>query len=496
MKNDKQLEVADFIVSTKQMSLDMVMVPYDLWGTIVHVLMLHKQKILSVTDIKVVLLALQEIKKEVSEHKFIIDPNKGAQLSLEAKIIEKVGAIGYSIHTGRSRNDQVMVTEMLYLKEQILIVVQKLIVVQQILFALAQDNINTVMPGYTHMQPAKPTTFGQWSLAYFYSFTKTLDTIKFYYELYDLCPLGACESYGTSWPINRKYTASLLGFSKPWEIPQDAISSRGFPQLGYLTALSEIGLVASKLAQDLLLFSTFEFKLISLGDEVAQRMHPITGSSVMAQKKNPDVLELIRSTAPQVSGFLMIVHNILSGLPMGYNRDTREVKEYIGLGLSKTLTMVGALEKVLNTICINRKRMEKSVMANYSLTTDLADYISQRNKIGYRLIYKIVGQVVGKAINSGKLLADVTANELIIQAKESRIDLKITDQELKQLMNPKVILSKRQHIGGSGLKSMNKTMKRATNDIDRTTLWLADKQKTVFFAKKKTEDLVSKLTNS
>jgi len=483
--NQKQLGITDFIVSPKQMSLDMTMVPYDILGTTAHVLMLYKQKVIKKEEIKIILKALQKIEKEFKEGQFLINPNKGAQLSLEEKIIEKTGVVGFSVHTGRSRNDQVMTTEMLYLKEQILIVIQKLALIQKELFSLAQKHVYTVMPGYTHMQPAKPTTFGQWCLAYYYGFSKTLETVKHFYQLYDQNPLGACESYGTSWPIDRQYTTNLLGFKEPWEIPQDAISSRGFPQLGYLTALSEICLVASKLAQDLLLFNAFEFNLIALGDMVAQRMHPITGSSVMAQKKNPDALELIRSTAPQVSGFVSIVSNILSNLPMGYNRDSREVKEYIDLGLTKTLAMLNALEMVLNTIQVNKEQMKKSIIANYSLTTDLADYISQKNKVGYRLIYKIVGQVVNEKINSGKLLGDISVHEIIKKAEELKIKLIITEKELEELLDPQNAVAKRQHIGGSSPKSMNTSLNKVKTNIEELDLWLENKQKLVSISKEK-----------
>ena len=411
-----ELSTAGYIVSQTQMSLDLKMVAFDLWGTTAHILMLHKQKIISDKNITSILKALLEINKEVKEGKFAIDPKKGAQLTLEAKIIEKIGDAAYSVHTGRSRNDQIMVTEMLYLKNEIIGLIKSFMPILTELFKLAKNNIYTIMPGYTHMQPAKPTTFGQWSLAYLNGFVKSIKTIEHYFNLYDINPLGACESYGTSWPLDREFTTKLLGFSKAWEIPQDAISSRGFVQLGYLTGMAEVCLVASKLAQDLILFDSFEYGMICLGDEVAQRLHPITGSSIMAQKKNPDVLELIRSTAPQVTGFVNIVANILGSLPMGYNRDSREVKEYIDLGLTKTKAMIKALEKVLTTLKIDKEKMLSQVENNYSLTTDLADYISQKSGVGYRLIYKIVGQVVDEAINNGKLLKEISADEIINKA--------------------------------------------------------------------------------
>ncbi|KKP37666.1 MAG: Argininosuccinate lyase [Candidatus Roizmanbacteria bacterium GW2011_GWA2_32_13] len=491
MKNKKNLKTAGFIVSQTQLSLDLKMVSFDIQGTTAHVLMLNKQKIIDDKKTVLIFKALKEIEQEVDQGKFIIDPKKGAQLTLETKIIEKIGDVGYSVHTGRSRNDQIMVTEMLYLKNEIIGLLENFVPILDALFKLAKNNIKTVMPGYTHMQPAKPTTFGQWALAYLNGFSKSIKTIEHYFNLYDINPLGACESYGTSWPLDREFTTKLLGFSKVWEIPQDVVSSRGFVQLGYLTGMAELCLVASKLAQDLILFDTFEYGLIGLGDEVAQRLHPITGSSVMAQKKNPDVLELIRSTAPQVTGFVNIVANILDSLPMGYNRDSREVKEYIDLGLTKTKAMIKALEKVLTTLKINKKKMLNQVENNYSLTTDLADYISQKSGVGYRLIYKIVGQVVDEAINKSQLLKEISSDEIINKALINNIKLQLTNEEIKKAIDPQLIIEKRNHIGGSSTISMNKSLINAQNIIKDINQSINKKLSVFTKAKKKTDLIVN-----
>jgi len=501
MKNINQtkktaLTTAGYIVSEKQISLDMKMVSFDVQGTIVHVLMLNKQKVINNKNTAIILKALKEIGQEIKNNKFVIDPDKGAQLSLEAKIIEKVGEIGYSVHTGRSRNDQVMVTEMLYLKQEIIDVIKIIIPALETLYNLAKNNIKTIMPGYTHMQPAKPTSFGQWSLSYLKALNRSVSILINYFEQYNLNPLGACESYGTSWPLDREFTTKLLGFSQVWEIPQDAISSRGFVQLGYLTGLGKICLVTSKLAQDLLLFNTFEYGMIGLGDEVAQRMHPITGSSVMAQKKNPDVLELIRSTAPQVIGYANIVAKILDSLPMGYNRDSREVKEYIDLGLTKTKAMIKTLEKVLTTIKIDKKKMLDAVEGNYSLTTDLADFISHKSGVGYRLIYKIVGQVVDEAINNGKLLKEVKAKEIINKAAAFDIKLQLTDKEILKTIDPQTILEKRKHIGGSSSQSMNESLNKVKKEIKDIGYWLKNQTKVSEKAKEKVDVLVKNLINN
>lgn len=488
-----ELVTAGFIVSEKQLSLDLQMVAYDIWGTTAHVLMLYKQSIIKKEYMKPILTALTEITKEVTAKTFVIDSMKGAQLSLEAKIVEKAGDAGYSVHTGRSRNDQVMVTEQLYLRDAAIGLIENMQLILKALLKLAVEHQGTVMPGYTHMQPAKATTFGQWALAYLNGFLRSIKTITDYFETYNLNPLGACESYGTSWHLDRAYTAKLLGFPNVWEIPQDVVSSRGFVQLGYLTGMRDVCLVASKLAQDLLLFDTFEYGMIGLGDEVAQRMHPITGSSVMAQKKNPDVLELIRATAPQLIGFTSIVGNILSGLPMGYNRDSREVKEYIDLGFLKTLSMVGALETVLTTITIDKKRMVDLVVANYSMTTDVADAISQNTSVGYRIVYKIVGQVVDESIQSGKLLRDVSAQDIIKKAFSMGITLHVTNAQLKDAIDPHGALEKRAHIGGSTKKTMAVSLAHSQEKIDMLVRWVWTQKQMVSKAKSKTLEIAQKI---
>jgi|GEM_PF-899531 len=494
MKNDEPqahnpkpvLKTGGFVVSEKQMALDLDMVSYDLWGTTAHVLMLHKQKVISNEQIKPILKALAEIQDEVDTKTFAIDPSRGAQLTLEAKLVEKAGDAGYSVHTGRSRNDQIMVTEMLYLRDKSLGFLGLVETVCQTLLALAEEHKETVMPGYTHMQPGKVTTVGQWALAYANGILRASKTLINYYKTFAMNPLGACESYGTSWPLDREYTAKLLGFDAVWEIPQDAIASRGLVQLGYLTGLRDIAIVCSKLTEDLLLFTTFEYNMVSLGDDVAQRMHPITGSSVMAQKKNPDVLEIMRSLAPQIIGFSSILANILSSLPMGYNRDTREAKEYIDLGFSKTSEMLTTLQNVLSSLTVNKKRMGELAIANYSLTTDLADYISQTSGIGYRLIYKVVGQVVDESINQGKLLTEITADMLMQKASSLDIKLELTDDQIKEAIDPTKVINKRNHIGGSSVETMKTAMQHTKTEISSFQDWTNKQKEMIQSAKENT----------
>src|SRR6476646_11252234 len=245
----RNLESASFIVSPTQVALDTAMLGYDVWGTQAHVLMLQSVGIIDAPVALRICHALGEIETAARSGHFQIDPERGAQLSLERAVIERVGtADGSRMHTARSRNDQVMVTEMLYLREQALTLASEACSVVHALLALAAEHINTVMPGYTHMQPAKPTTFGQWALAYADAMLRALADLRYTWEEYDACPLGAVESYGTSWPIDRALVARLLGFARVWEVPQDVIGSRGQAQLAYLDVCKRLALTMSKIA--------------------------------------------------------------------------------------------------------------------------------------------------------------------------------------------------------------------------------------------------------
>lgn len=489
------MKTDEFIISKTQQALDYNLVPYDLWATKAHILMLNKQKLIKSSATQNLLKALTEIEKEYNEGKFSIDNNLGLHLTIEAKVINKIDTNGYFMHTGKSRNDQIMTCELLYLKENIMSVCSGLIDIQKVLLDLGKKHIGTIMPGYTHMQPAKPTTFGQWSLSYLDMFTKCLHTLQYVFEKYDLCPLGAAESYGTSWNIDRKYTAALLGFLGVWEIPQEAISSRGFPQLAVLGVLKDIAIVISKVAADLLLFNTFEFGYIELPDELAKQMGSATGSSIMPQKKNPDVLELLRSTSPQIIGYESIIANILSSLPMGYNRDTREVKEYMNLGYTKTVNSLSMLTQVLKKININKDKMHKSVVDNYSLATDLTDYISQKSGIPYRKIYKLVGSLVKDKITKGIPITDIKTDGLQKLSQDLGINISLSEEELQKVLDPLVAISKRIHTGGSAPSSMKQLIKSRIKLIKDYSYWLKTKELKIKNAKIKTNEEIDKLLN-
>ncbi len=472
-----RLETASYIVSPRQVELDTAMLPYDVWGTQAHALMLRATGILPPADAALVCQALLDISDLVSQGAFTIDPSRGAQLSLEAGILVRAGqAAGSRVHTARSRNDQVMVTELLYLRDRVLALHERALGVIDALLALAAEHVGTIMPGYTHMQPAKPTTLGQWALAYADGLRRGLTGLEQAWDTYDACPLGAVESYGTSWPIDRAVTADLLGFARVWEVPQDAIGARGLAQLAYLDACKMLTLSIGKLAQDLLLFTTWEYGYMELGSAVAQRLHPITGSSVMAQKKNPDALELLRATAPEVAGVAGLVANLLSNLPMGYNRDSREVKEWVTLGFDKTEAALSTLGTVLTTLEPNTARMAEAAVANYSATTDLADALAQQTGVGYRQMYAIIGGLVDRAIGENRPLTTLTAAEIMAAAEDRHLPITVTDDDVRAALDPAAAITRRTHIGGAAPAEMARLLAARTDQQATAHTWAATRQ--------------------
>ncbi len=485
--SDIPLQSAEYIVSPTQVALDTAMLECDLWGTLAHVLMLCDTAIIPRQAAASICRALGDLEEAARARKFQIDPARGAHLSIERAVIDSVGVEdGSRMHTARSRNDQVMVTEMLYLRERALALAIGTCSVIQALLELATEHVSTVMPGYTHMQPAKPTTFGQWALAYADSLFRSIAGLRSTWEQNDACPLGAVESYGTSWPIDRALTAHLLGFGMVWEVPQDAISSRGLPQLAYLDICKLQALTVSKIAADLLLFTTWEYGYIHLGEAVAQRLHPITGSSIMAQKKNPDALELLRATGHEVIGLAGMAAHLLAGLPMGYNRDTREIKEWSALGFDKTLGALSVLRITLRTLSVNRERMAQAVRDNYSSTTDLADMIAQQSGVGYRQVYSVVGRLVDGMIEEGRPLQSLSGAEIARAAGDAGLMINLTDEQVQEALDPQRAVARRKHTGGAAPEEMARMLKSRREALAADFRWIEERRGRIEQARAKT----------
>ena len=487
-------EVKGFIVSDTQRQLDLAMLPYDLWGSIAHTIMLHRTKIIDKGKAKSIIKALKEIEARWNEGRFQIDPERGAQLTLEKEVVAIAGEeAGLSMHTARSRNDQVMVTELLYLRERALELHSLILDLLDPLAKLGIKLAETVMPGYTHMQPGKPTTIGHWCLAHYDSLVRGAEKLQFVVDQFDRNPLGSVESFGTSWPIDRRITTDLLGFKDTWEVTLDAISNRGVFQHELLGACSLLALSISRIAHDLMLFSTHEYGMVEFGNSVAQRLHPITGSSVMAQKRNPDAIELLRAFATQMGGLQQSTYGLLSGTPSGYNRDGREVKEYIASGISKTKTALQVLGKVFSEISFNEERMLQMVRSNYSLTTDLADYLAQLSNEPYRIVYKIVGRTVDQLMESGQSLEEIQIEKLNAIAAEFKIRFAISQAELISVIDPHKAIQRRKSIGSPNKEIVIDGFNRRERKKSDNRNWLKAHLERIASARTKTEQAINEI---
>lgn len=464
-----------WIASSEAESFDILLAEYDCWATQAHVLMLKQQGIMSEDDAHQALDALAEIEKICVAGEFRYEPGYGAQLTLEKMIVDRVGdAVGYQVHTGRSRNDQVLTAQRLCVRSQMLEVFDLL---QSLIASLVERSAKdegVVMPGYTHMQPARPTTVGQWEAAYADMFIRDFRRLQDIYERVNSNPLGAAESHGTTWPVDREYTRSLLGFDAIDEIPLDAISSRGESDAEFLTGLSFVALHLSKFAQDLLLFNTFEYGYATLGAGQATRMGKLTGSSIMPQKRNPDVLELLRGQASEIYSYLFHALDVLKSLPTGYNRDSRDTKAPILRGIVSIRGSLQQAGQVVDAVEFNEERMLRSVIDNYCMATDLAEYLAQRHNIPFRKMHGIVGRSVAAMIAADRPASAITPQLLADEAAADGYELLVSEEDIATATDPVAALQRRDNIGGASSGRMQTWQTSRQKTVQTITQWTAN----------------------
>lgn len=463
-----------WIASSEAEAFDIILAEFDCVATQAHVLMLRKQRIMSESDAAKALAALIEIEDICAAGKFRYEPGYGAQLTLEKMIVDRVGpTVGYQVHTGRSRNDQVLTAQKLCVRDRLIGCLGQLVDLVQALVARAELDCAVVMPGYTHMQPARPTTVGQWCAAYADMFARDLRRLRDAYERNDTSPLGAAESHGTTWPLDRAYTAELLGFKGIDEIPLDAISSRGESDADFLTGLSFVALHMSKLAADLLLFNTWEYGYAVLGSGQAARMGRLTGSSIMPQKRNPDVLELLRGQASELYSYLLHAFEVLKALPSGYNRDSRDTKAPILRGLRSISGSLTQLVQVVGNVEFDEPAMQRAVVENYCMATDLAEYLAKRYAVPFREMHGIVGRAVSQAIDERRRVDELTPADIAAQAREVGHEFLVTDADIAEGTDPSAALQRRGNIGGASRERMAEWITDRRRSSAELAAWVA-----------------------
>ncbi|MEC4807115.1 MAG: argininosuccinate lyase [Jaaginema sp. PMC 1079.18] len=427
---------------------DIELIEYDLTGSIAHAKMLAHTGIIPTSEADSIVAGLEQIRSEYRKGEF--NPGIDAEdvhFAVERRLTELVGDAGKKLHTARSRNDQVGTDIRLYLRDKIRQIQGQIRDFQQVLVDLAEKHIETPIPGYTHLQRAQPVSLAHHLLAYFQMSDRDWQRLDDVYRRTNISPLGCGALAGTTFPIDRHYSADLLGFADVYRNSLDGVSDRDFA-IEFLAAASIIMVHLTRMSEELILWSSEEFRFITLKDSCA------TGSSIMPQKKNPDVPELIRGKSGRVFGHLQGLLTIMKGLPLAYNKDLQEDKE----GLFDTVkTLQGCLEAMTillsEGIEFQQARLTSAVAEDFSNATDVADYLAAKG-VPFREAYNLVGKVVKTSLAAGKLLKDLTLEEW--QQLHPAFEKDIYDA-----IAPQQVIAARNSYGGTGFEQVRQALNQA-----------------------------------
>lgn len=403
----------------------------DIKGSTAHALMLGSVGILSQTETKSIVDGLEQIKKEIEKGEFEFDiKDEDIHMAVEKRLTKIIGEVGGKLHTARSRNDQVAVDFRLYTQKYNKILANLLKNLIKTLVELSKNHTTTLMPGYTHLQHAQPINFAFHLLAYAFMFKRDLIRFEDSYKRCDILPLGCAALAGTPHKIDRKMTAELLGFGEISQNCLDTVSDRDFA-LEILFNISTMMMHISRLSEELILWSSSEFGFITLSDEYS------TGSSIMPQKKNPDVPELLRGKTGRVNGNLIALLTTLKGLPLAYNKDMQEDKEGVFDSIKTAQISLLILNELIKTMKINEKAMQEATQKGHLSATDLADFLVSEFNEPFRNAHFIVGKLVAKAESKGVDLSELSLDEL--REVDERLNEKAKDKlNLQNSMNARV----------------------------------------------------------
>ena len=418
----------------------------DIRGSIAHANMLIKCGVIPEADGKQIVAGLQDILKDIEAGNFEFSVAlEDIHMNIEARLTERIGDAGARLHTARSRNDQVALDMHMYMKRQIVEIGELLLDFERELLTVAKKHDKTLMPGYTHLQRAQPITFAHHLLAYFNMLQRDFRRLLGVWEDADIMPLGAGAIAGTTFPIDRFYVAEQLHFEKVYANSMDAVSDRDYI-LNFLSFASVLMMHMSRLSEELCLWSSTEFGFVELDDAFA------TGSSMMPQKKNPDISELVRGKTGRVYGELMAMLTTLKGLPLTYNKDLQEDKEGLFDAMDTVKFTLQVYKDMIATMMVNTDRMKWAVSHDFSNATDLADYLVRKG-LPFRKAHAVVGQCVAYAIKSNKYLLDMTLDEYK-QFSE------LFEPDLMQALDPEHCVNARLSYGGPSYVENDKQMEQ------------------------------------
>ena len=439
LKGQMSREVADF---TSSLEFDRRTFQADILTNRAHTTMLVEQEIIPGTIGKQILNALEQLEKEGIGALDLDTAVEDIHMAVENYVTSVMGPDAGFMHTAKSRNDQVATDLKIALKEEIRGIQKELLTFIEIILEMATENLDTLMVGYTHLQHAQPTTFAHHLLSYAQALKRDYGRLQDAYHRMDLCPLGSAALTTTSFPINRERTAELLGFSGPMENSIDGVSSRDFIA-ETVFALTMLGTTLSKICEELIIWSTYEFRMVELGDDFSST------SSIMPQKKNPDVAEIVRGKTAVLNGELVTILTIIKSLPQSYNRDLQEVTPHLWKAtdtLSSALTITMGM---LSSAKFKGERGEELARANFSAATELADLMVRDAGLPFRTAHQIVGRAVTVALDKGMKAEDIDTHFLDEISQElTGQTLNIDNAVVKKSLNPQEIIQSRKVIGG------------------------------------------------
>ena len=433
--------VYDFNASIR---FDKRLLQQDIEGSIAHVVMLEKQGILTCEEKDAIVKGLTEIREEVEAGRLDISTQyEDVHSFVEATLIDRIGDAGKKMHTGRSRNDQVALDMKLYVRGEVLAIQEELKELLTTLLHLMEDNLETYMPGFTHLQKAQPTTLAHHMGAYFEMFKRDAQRLQDIYRRMNYCPLGAGAFAGTTYPLDRTYTASLLGFEGPTLNSMDSVSDRDYV-IEFLSALSTIMMHLSRFSEEIIIWNSNEYRFVEVDDAFS------TGSSIMPQKKNPDIAELVRGKTGRVYGALVSILTTMKGLPLAYNKDMQEDKEVTFDAIDTVKDCLRLFDGMLSTMKFNHEIMEKSAMKGFTNATDAADYLVGKG-VPFRDAHGSIGQLVLHCLDKGCAIDELSIEEL------QRIS-PVFEADVYDAISLKTCVEKRLTTGGPGRQAMLDTI--------------------------------------
>ncbi len=436
---------------TASIEFDQRLYRHDIAGSIAHANMLARQGIITPAEAEAIVAGLEEIRQDIEQDRFSWSiALEDVHMNIEAALTRRIGEAGKKLHTGRSRNDQVATDIRLYLREEIEIIRNQILALQNALLLLAEREAATIMPGFTHLQTAQPVTFGHHMMAWFEMLRRDRERFADCNRRVNIMPLGSAALAGTSFPIDRHYTAQQLGFSQPSENSLDAVSDRDFA-IEFSAAASLLMMHLSRFSEELVLWSSAQFDFLELPDSFC------TGSSIMPQKKNPDVPELVRGKSGRIFGHLVSLLTLMKSQPLAYNKDNQEDKEPLFDSVDNLKGCLKVFGEMLPTLRCKPANMRRAASRGFATATDLADYLVRRG-MAFRDAHEVVGKAVAHCVEQEKELADLSLAELGGFAPQ-------IEEDVFRILTLEGSVAARNHIGGTAPEQVRQAVQRARDHL-------------------------------